>query len=179
MEVFVCRIGVPTDENGGSVSEITLWDTPLAALSQVVRYCTEHWDSQDPIPDDPEAMVKQFYEDHPNHYYRLTASQVGTMDAVSSMVPMTPDEAMTLLLVKPDYDAGDGPGPHVHTFRVSKDMPSALRGAHWSVDDLRAEMTQHGVEETTDAALIKVGHNLVINRRPGDSLFLETKPKEK
>jgi hypothetical protein len=88
---------------------------------------------------------------------------------------MTPDEAMPRLLIKPDYDAGDGPGPHVHTFHVVPRLRGYLGGAHISVTELLAEMTQFGVEEATDTRLYALGHTLVIKHPDGDALYLETK----
>ncbi len=78
------------------------------------------------------------------------------------------DEAMKRLKIIPDYDAGDGPEPCVHTFR---DTGVALLGAHWSVVDLRALMEKYGVEEAGDGAR-SMGHSLVV--KDPDPLFIET-----
>lgn len=80
------------------------------------------------------------------------------------------DEAMKRLKIIPDYDAGGGPEPCVHTFR---DGGIALLGAHWSVEDLRALMEKHGVEESGERACA-MGHGLVV--KDPDPLFIETTP---
>lgn len=84
---------------------------------------------------------------------------------------LTVDEAIARLRIKPDYDPGSGPGPCVHTFR---DAGGALIGAHHRLDDLRARMEQHGVEESGPDAT-SAGHGLVVVDHVGP-LFLETTP---
>jgi hypothetical protein len=81
------------------------------------------------------------------------------------------DVALARLVIDPDYDAGNGPGPCVHTFR---DGGVALIGAHWYLDDLRAAMERYGVEEAGEAA-VSMGHGLVLIDDRGP-LFIEAKP---
>lgn len=82
-------------------------------------------------------------------------------------------DAVRRLEVIEDYDAGNGPGACVHTFRESA---IGLLGAHWYLDELKALMAEHGVEESGEAAKA-TGHGLVVidNRRP---LFIATKQDE-
>lgn len=85
------------------------------------------------------------------------------------------DDAMARLDVLPDYDAGSGPEPCVHTFAESG---FGLLGAHWPVDSLRDLMAEHGVETAGEAATA-MGHGLVVLRpSPHGPLFIATKDGE-
>jgi hypothetical protein len=79
-------------------------------------------------------------------------------------------DAVRRLNVIDGYDAGNGPGTCVHTFR---DSPAGLLGAHWYLDDLKALMAEHGVEES-GAAAKSTGHGLVVIDKWGP-LFIGTK----
>ena len=82
------------------------------------------------------------------------------------------EDAMQRLDVQPDYDAGGGPGPHVHTFAQAG---FALVGANWGLDDIRALIEAHGVEQAGEQATA-MGHALVVIRpEPFGPLFLATK----
>lgn len=83
------------------------------------------------------------------------------------------EEAMERLVVIPDYDGGNGPGPSVHTFRTGSGM--AL-GAYWSLDVVRAAMEKHGVEEAGDG-MSSMGHSLVLIDDAGP-VFFEALPKK-
>lgn len=85
------------------------------------------------------------------------------------------EEAMQRLDVLPDYDAGGGPGPHVHTFA---EVGFGLLGAHWDLDAVRALIEVNGVEEAGSTA-VAMGHALVVIRpAPLGPLFLATKAAE-
>lgn len=64
---------------------------------------------------------------------------------VDDRVQLTVEEAMARLAVIPDYDSGDGSGPHVHC--QTNPAPGLFMGAHWSVADVRALFQKHGAEE--------------------------------
>lgn len=86
------------------------------------------------------------------------------------------DEAMQRLVVVPEYDAGNGPEPCVHTF-----IPSGfgMLGAHWSVEKARESMERYGVEEASGFVASAMGHTLVVvEDRDGRSVpvFFEARP---
>ena len=82
---------------------------------------------------------------------------------------MTVTEALARLRIIPDYDAGDGPGPHVHTFRSTA---IALLGAHWSLEQIKASIERYGIEESgPQATTLKHGLVIIDDRGP---VFLET-----
>lgn len=81
------------------------------------------------------------------------------------------EDAVARLVIQEDYDAGNGPGPCVHTFRQGG---PALLGAHWYLDDLRAAMERYGVEDSGEAAA-SMGHSLVIVDDTGLPLFIEAR----
>lgn len=85
------------------------------------------------------------------------------------MVPL--DEALARLDVIEDYDPGDGPKPCVHTF---VDAAFGLLGAHWSLEDLRELIEEHGVETSGEMATA-MHHGLVVLRPSRGPLFLATK----
>lgn len=66
------------------------------------------------------------------------------------------DDALSLLVVQPEYDAGGGPGPCVHTFRTG----TLMLGAHWALEDVEAAMREHDVYQL-DPAVIDHGLYLV------------------
>lgn len=87
----------------------------------------------------------------------------------SHAVPI--EEALRRLDVIPDYDAGSGPEPCVHTFAQAA---FGLLGAHWSVEDIEALMRERGVEESGPAARA-TNHGLVVLREGLGPLFIATK----
>ena len=85
------------------------------------------------------------------------------------------DDAMAMLAVEEEYDAGNGPEPCVHTFAQAG---FGLLGAHWSVESVRDLITDQGVERSGDAATA-MGHGLVVVRpEPHGPLFIATKDGE-
>lgn len=68
------------------------------------------------------------------------------------------DDALERLDVIPDYDAGNGPEPCVHTFAQSG---FGLLGAHWDLSSAEAFMREWGVEEAGPEAKAS-GHGLVV-----------------
>ena len=78
--------------------------------------------------------------------------------------------ALERLDIIPDYDQGNGPEPHVHTFRQAG---PALLGAHWTMEQVEQSIDQFGIEEAGDAAN-EMGHGLVIIDGTGPC-FLATK----
>jgi hypothetical protein len=82
------------------------------------------------------------------------------------------DEAIARLDVIPEYDAGNGPGPCVHTFA---DAAFGLLGAHWYLDDL-TEFMRRNVVQASGPMAVGMGHALVVlsDERPGP-LFLATR----
>lgn len=86
----------------------------------------------------------------------------------STRVTIPLEEALARLAVIEDYDPGDGPKPCVHTFRGG----SALLGAHWSVEEARAAMEKHGVEES-GPFMQAMGHGLATMDDTGP-VFFET-----
>lgn len=69
------------------------------------------------------------------------------------------DEALRRLDVIPDYDAGNGPEPCVHTFMQSA---IGMLGAHWSVPEVQAFFERHGVEKAGPTATA-MHHGLAVN----------------
>lgn len=90
--------------------------------------------------------------------------------SVDEKVWVTPDEAIKRLKVIEDYDQGDGPKPHVHTFATGTGM---LLGAHWSVEQARVAFETYGVEEA-GPNMEAMGHGLVIVRPSTGPVFFET-----
>lgn len=86
-----------------------------------------------------------------------------------TVVKVPVDEAVARLDVTEDYDCGNGPEPCVHTFR---ETAFGLLGAHWSVEEARAMMEKHGVEESGPAAT-GMNHGLVVIDENGP-VFFET-----
>lgn len=85
------------------------------------------------------------------------------------------EDAMGQLDVIPDYDAGHGPAPCVHTFAQSS---FGLLGAHWYLPAVREFFEAHGVEESGPQARA-TGHGLVaIDRERNRTIFFATKPTE-
>lgn len=76
--------------------------------------------------------------------------------------------ALAQLEVLPDYDAGSGPGPCVHTFRSS--AVGVLLGAHWPLEEVRVAMERFGVEEAGGVASA-LGHGLVVVDDHGPVFF--------
>ena len=83
-------------------------------------------------------------------------------------------EALERLVIQEDYDAGEGPGPHVHTYCSTA---FTLIGAHWPLAALRRLIEQRGVEESGPQASA-TGHPLCLQDGTG-WLFLEAKQKTK
>ena len=84
---------------------------------------------------------------------------------------VTWEEALERLEIEPDYDPGGGPCPCVHTFL---DGGTALLGAHWSLDDVKAAADDYGIEESGPSATA-MHHGLVILTDNIGPLFLATK----
>ena len=80
------------------------------------------------------------------------------------------DQALKRLEVIPDYDAGNGPGPCVHTFAQSR---IGLLGAHWDLPAVEAFMREHGVE-TSGPEATATGHGLV-TVGDGRTIFFATR----
>lgn len=82
------------------------------------------------------------------------------------------DEALSRLVVIPDYDPGGegGPRPCVHTFRQAA---FGLIGAHWDVEQARVHMEEFGVSEAgPDATAMRHGVVVIDERGP---VFFETR----
>lgn len=80
------------------------------------------------------------------------------------------EDAMARLVVIEDYDAGNGPGPHVHTLRSGVMM---LLGAHWSVEKAREAFEKYGAQEAGGAAQA-MGHGIVVTDDVGPVFFEAT-----
>jgi hypothetical protein len=95
-----------------------------------------------------------------------------TTAAVFGRVRLTVEQALERIEITPDYDPGGVGGPRdcVHTLRSSGFMQI---GAHWDVNDLRAAMQKHGVEEAGPEATGH-GHGLVMIDDHGP-VFIATK----
>lgn len=77
---------------------------------------------------------------------------------------------MRRLAVVPDYDAGTGLGPCVHTYAQSA---IGLLGAHWYLPDVEAFFEEWGVSESgPDAQSMSHGLVVVAERR---TIFFETR----
>lgn len=81
------------------------------------------------------------------------------------------EEALDRLDVIPDYDAGSGPAPCVHTFMQSA---VGLLGAHWYLPTVKAAFERWGVEEAGDSAS-RMNHALVVIKDGKTPVFFATK----
>jgi hypothetical protein len=81
------------------------------------------------------------------------------------------EDAMARLDVIPDYDAGNGPEPCVHTFAQSQ---VGLLGAYWDLPSVEAFMRKHGVEKAGEQATA-MNHGLVVVGG-GRTIFFATAP---
>lgn len=84
------------------------------------------------------------------------------------------EEAIARLDVIPDYDAGDGPGPCVHTFAQSA---IGMLGAHWDLPSAEAFIRQHGAEEAGGMAKAS-GHGIVV-QGDGRTIFFATRQADR
>lgn len=73
-------------------------------------------------------------------------------------VPVATDEALAMLAVIEDYDAGGGPEPCVHSYRASE---IGLIGAHWPVEKVRAVFEEYGVELAGEF-MTAIGYGLAV-----------------
>ncbi len=83
---------------------------------------------------------------------------------------LTKEEAVAMLAVVEDYDAGNGPERCVHTMTP----PPFMLGAHWSYESVVKLIEENGATLADDMATA-MGHGLVTTRENGRALLLETR----